>query len=1034
MRKFIISIAFALCVSAMYGQTFKEWQDPTVNEVNRAPMHTHYFAYEGEKETAAADKESSANFLTLHGSWKFNWVADSDKRPSGFWNAGFDDNSWDNINVPAIWELNGYGDPIYVNTGYAWGNQFRSNPPELPIKGNHVGSYRKEFVIPASWTGKDVFVHLGSVTSCVYLWVNGKFAGYSEDSKLECEFDVTKLIVPGKENLIAMQVFRWCDGTYLEDQDFFRLSGIARESYMYARSKARIEDIRITPDLDENYENGRLDVALTFTGNPGNVDLKLLDAEGNLVEETTVKASAKAGAAASFSVKSPKKWTAETPYLYTLKASAGGEVIPVKVGFRKVEIKNSQLLVNGKPILIKGADRHELDPDGGYVLSRERMLKDIKIMKEFNLNAVRTSHYPNDNLWYDLCDEYGIYVVAEANVESHGMGYGDRTLAKRDDYALAHLQRNKRNVQRGFNHPSIIVWSLGNEAGYGPNFEAAYDWIKAEDKSRPVQYEQAGTKGKTDIYCPMYADYKRIVNYAENPQMTKPLIQCEYAHAMGNSEGGFKEYWDIYRKYDKLQGGFIWDFVDQSIRWKGKGGVSIYAYGGDFNRYDASDANFCDNGLISPDRVPNPHMYEVGYYYQNIWTEADELKSGYLSVYNENFFRDLSAYRMVWEVLDNGTVLNTGIVENLDVAPQSTVKVPVSLGSVSFEGEGLLNVKYILKNREGLLPAGHTVASQQFIIKDYEFPSMEMSSEKRFGSTPKAPVIKDGDRNYIIVEGEDFVVEIARATGLISRYCINGKEMLKKGTAVKPNFWRAPTDNDFGANLQRRYAVWKNPAIRPAREASFGVENGVAVIECALNIGDFAGMSLKYEINNVGEVKVTEKMTAEKSKEISNFFRYGVQVVMPKSFDRIIYYGRGPVENYSDRKTSAFIGRYSQSVDEQFYPYIRPQENGTKSDLRWWMLVDEAGDGLRFTSSEAFSASALHYTIESLDEGMAKANGHSQEVPEADLTNVLVDKVQMGLGCITSWGALPLEEYMLPFGDYEFVFKMTPVRNFINRN
>ena len=1035
MKKILFTIVLALCGTAMSGQTFKEWQDPTVNEVNRAPMHTHYFAYAGEDEAAAADKESSANFLTMHGSWKFNWVADSDKRPSGFWNTGFDDNSWDDINVPAIWELNGYGDPIYVNAGYAWNNQFRSNPPELPVAGNHVGSYRKEFIIPASWTGKDVFVHLGSVTSCVYLWVNGKFAGYSEDSKLECEFDVTRLIVPGKENLIAMQVFRWCDGTYLEDQDFFRFSGIARESYMYARSKSRIEDIRVTPELDGQYNDGRLDIALTFKGNPGTAELRLLDADGKLVAETSVKASAKTGAATSFELKSPQKWTAETPYLYTLVASTGGEVIPVKVGFRKVEIKNSQLLVNGKPILIKGADRHELDPDGGYVLSRERMLKDIQIMKEFNLNAVRTCHYPDDNLWYDLCDEYGIYVVAEANIESHGMGYGERTLAKRNDYALAHLQRNKRNVQRGFNHPSIIIWSLGNEAGYGPNFEAAYDWIKSEDKSRPVQYEQAGTQGKTDIFCPMYADYKRIVNYAENPEMTKPLIQCEYAHAMGNSEGGFKEYWDIYRKYDKLQGGFIWDFVDQSIRWKGKGGVTIYAYGGDFNRYDASDANFCDNGLISPDRIPNPHMYEVGYYYQNIWTGADNLKSGYLSVYNENFFRDLSAYRMIWEVLDNGTVVNTGTVEDLDVAPHSTVNVPVAIGDNAICGEGLLNVKYVLKKREGLLPAGHAVASQQFVLKDYDFPSMEMTAGKRFGSTPKAPVIKDGDRNYIIVEGEGFVVEIQKSNGFISRYCVNDKEMLKEGAAITPNFWRAPTDNDFGANLQRRYAVWKNPALTLRRSegpVSGSVTDGIAVIECKLAIGDFAGMTLKYEINNVGEIKVTEKMTADKSKEISNLFRYGMQVVMPKAFDKVIYYGRGPVENYSDRKSSAFIGKYSQTVDGQFYPYIRPQENGTKSDLRWWTVIDEAGDGLRFTSSEAFSASALHYTIESLDEGLAKANGHSQEVPEADLTNVLVDKVQMGLGCITSWGALPLEEYMLPFGDYEFVFKMTPVLNHID--
>ena len=511
-------------------------------------------------------------------------------------------------------------------------------------------------MVPASWKGKDIIAHFGSVTSNMYLWVNGKYVGYSEDSKLEAEFNLTPYLKAGQKNLIAFQIFRWCDGTYLEDQDFFRYSGVGRDCYLYARDKKRIEDIRVTPDLDANYQNGSLNIALNQKGS-GKVNLTLKDASGKEVATTQATKGT-----ATLEVENPHKWTAETPYLYTLYASLEGsnEVIPVKVGFRKVELKNAQVLVHGQPILIKGANRHELDPDGGYVISKERMIQDIQVMKQFNLNAVRTCHYPDNNFWYELCDQYGIYVVAEANIESHGMGYGEETLAKREDYALAHMERNQRNVQRGFNHPSVIIWSLGNEAGYGPNFEAAYDWIKAEDPSRLVQYEQAGKTGKTDIYCPMYLGYDRCEEYSKDEQYQKPLIQCEYAHAMGNSEGGFKEYWDIIRKYPKYQGGFIWDFVDQSVRWTGKNGKMIYAYGGDFNRFDASDLNFCDNGLISPDRVPNPHMYEVGYFYQNIWTNPADIKNGEISIFNEYFFRNLSAYYLEWQLLKNGKIMRSG--------------------------------------------------------------------------------------------------------------------------------------------------------------------------------------------------------------------------------------------------------------------------------------------------------------------------------------------------------------------------------------
>ena len=638
MKKQLVLGLLGACVLSGNAQTFKEWQDPEINAINRAPMHANFFAYENAEMAAKAVKEDSKNFMSLNGTWKFFWVRNADARPTDFWKTGFNDKGWDNLQVPGVWETHGYGDPIYINVGYGWRSRFENNPPYVPTEENHVGSYRREIMVPADWKGKDIIAHFGAVSSNMYLWVNGKFVGYSEDSKLEAEFNLTPYLKPGQKNLIAFQVFRWCDGSYLEDQDFFRYTGVARDCYLYTRNKKRIDDIRVTPDLDSEYKNGSLAINLNLKGS-GNVSLELLDAQSQTVASTEVKGSG--NVSTTLQVENPKKWSAETPYLYTLRAtlkdgSQASEVVPVKVGFRKIELKNAQILVNGQPVLFKGADRHELDPDGGYVVSRDRMIQDIQIMKQFNINAVRTCHYPDDNFWYELCDKYGIYVVAEANIESHGMGYGDKTLAKEPTYKKAHMERNQRNVQRGFNHPSIIFWSLGNEAGYGPNFEAAYDWIKAEDPSRAVQYEQARIEGKTDIYCPMYANYKWCEEYSKDDKYQKPLIQCEYAHAMGNSQGGFKEYWDLIRKYPKYQGGFIWDFVDQSIRWTGKNGKMIYAYAGDFNRMDDSgDKNFCNNGLISPDRKPNPHAYEVQYFYQNIWTTPGDLAKGEIKVYNE---------------------------------------------------------------------------------------------------------------------------------------------------------------------------------------------------------------------------------------------------------------------------------------------------------------------------------------------------------------------------------------------------------------
>ena len=1026
MKKQLMTGLFTVLALTAGAQTFQEWRNPEINAVNRAPMHTNYFAFENADAAKKADKKQSTNYMTLNGTWKFNWVKDADSRPTDFWKTGFNDKGWDDLQVPAVWELNGYGDPIYVNVGYAWRNQFQNNPPEVPTENNHVGSYRREIVVPASWKGKDIIAHFGSVTSNMYLWVNGRYVGYSEDSKLEAEFDLTPYLKPGQKNLIAFQVFRWCDGTYLEDQDFFRYSGVGRDCYLYARNKKRIQDIRVTPDLDAAYQNGSLSINLDLKGS-GKVDLELVDTQGKQVATATANKSG----LVTMNVENPKKWSAETPYLYTLRASMQGsnEVIPVKVGFRKIELKGDQILVNGKAVLFKGADRHEMDPDGGYVVSPERMLQDIQIMKQFNLNAVRTCHYPDDNLWYDLCDQYGIYVVAEANIESHGMGYGDKTLAKNPSYKKAHLERNQRNVQRGFNHPSIIFWSLGNEAGDGPNFEQCYKWIKAEDPSRACQYEQARQKEHTDIFCPMYYDYNGMEKYGQRTDATKPLIQCEYAHAMGNSQGGFKEYWDLIRKYPNLQGGFIWDFVDQSCRWKGKDGVMIYAYGGDFNRFDASDNNFCDNGLISPDRVPNPHMYEVGYFYQNIWTTPADLSKGEVNVFNENFFRDLSAYYMEWQVLKDGKIIRTGRVDDLKIAPQETAKITLNIGKPCTCKEWLLNVSYKLKNREGLLPAGFTVAKNQLTLNDYKAPSMDLKNVETTNVATVVPQIIDNQYHYLIVKGNNFVAEFNKQNGYLSKYAVDGTEMLKEGAALTPNFWRAPTDNDMGAGLQNKYAAWKNPGLKLVSLNS-KTENDQIVVNAEYDMKNVsAKLYLTYVINNEGAIKVTQKMTADKNAKVSPMFRFGMQMQMPKCFETVEYYGRGPVENYSDRNHSTDLGIYRQSVDEQFYSYIRPQETGTKTDIRWWKQLNAGGNGLKVVGDAPFSASALHYTICSLDDGEQKDQRHSPEVQKADLTNLIIDKAQMGLGCVNSWGALPLPQYMLPYGDYEFTFILTPVKH-----
>ena len=1037
-RQLMFSCACLAVLSAEAQKDKPWWLDPEVNEVNTMAPRAAFFAYETENLAKADQKARSERYLSLEGKWKFNFSKDHDKAPRDFYSLKYDDSQWTDFPVPGILELNGYGDAIYSNNGYPWRTQFRPEPPFVEERNNYTGSYRKMVTVPADWKGERIYLHVGSATSNLMVWVNGKFVGYSEDSKVSAEFDLTKYLTPGKENLIAMQVMRWCDGSYLEDQDFWRFTGIAREVYLYARPQAHIADLFITPDLVNNYQDGTLEVKLNAVGAKGEtVMFSLKDKEGKEVAAQTAKVGGNGEVKVNFNVKNPLKWTAETPNLYTLYTTLMdgkqvAEVVPQRVGFRKVEIKNAQVLVNGQPVLFKGANRHELDPVTGYVVSMDRMLEDIRVMKELNINAVRTCHYPNDPRWYELCDIYGIYMVAEANIESHGMGYGDKTLAKEPTYEKAHLERNESNIKIYKNHPSIIFWSVGNEAGYGPNFEKAYDLVKAYDPSRPCQYEQAGQNGKTDIFCPMYYDYGGCEWYAkgDNP---RPLIQCEYAHAMGNSMGGFKEYWDMVRKYPKYQGGFIWDFVDQGLRVKNKQGKTIYAYGGDFGRYPTSDHNFNFNGIINPDRKPNPHANEVRYYYQNIWATAKDLKAGEVEVYNENFFKSLDDVELQWTLESEGKVLANGR-SALDIPAQQkrVVKLDGYSLPADVKGEVVLNLDFVLKKAEPMLDAGYAVAREQFVVNPYTFPTMESVLAVTSGKYDTRKVEKEEKVAWVTLSAGNTSVTFNHWNGWIDYLDVDGKPMLEEGYAITPDFWRAPTDNDYGAGTQRKLHAWKNPEMKMKSfkvvENEGKAEKGVEVVYDMPSVE--ATLTMTYTLTPAGELVVNEAMTVNKdAKHKPELMRYGMQLVMPKAYNMLTYYGKGPGENYIDRNNGDRLGVYDAKVADQYWGYVRPQESGNKTEVRYWQVKDENGKGLEFYSFAPMECSTLNYLASDLDDGWDKNahQSHSGDLTPRDFSVVKLAARQRGLACVNSWGAIPLEQYRMPYQDYSFTYVIRPL-------
>lgn len=1050
MKKSLLILAAVFAAAPLLAEKndkMEPWQDPGVFEENRLPMAA----------TFVTDQQKT---LTLNGVWKFKWNETIEGREKGFEAVGYDDSGWGTIPVPGMWELNGYNDPLYLNVGYAWRGHYGNNPPYPPTEHNYVGQYRRLFDVDKSWIGKQICLCIGSATSNVRVWVNGKMVGYSEDSKLEARFDITRYVKAG-ENLIALEVFRWCDGSYLEDQDFWRLSGIARGVYVYTREKERIEDVNIVAGMD-----GDFTVKAKVTKGVRSLHVAVIDKDGNQVayrDATPVKGQA----TLSGVVQNPALWSAEIPNLYTLKVTAFDkrdvvESASVDFGFRTVEIRNSQLLVNGQPILIKGANRHEVSADKGYVVSEEDMIRDIRIMKELNMNAVRTCHYPDDPRWYALCDKYGLYVVDEGNIESHGMGYGEETLAARADFKAAHLSRDQRMLRRDFNHPSVIIWSLGNEAGFGDNFIAGYNWMKENDPSRPVQYERADGDGLLfDIICPMYWSPQRCEETVKsNPG--KPLIQCEYAHAMGNSMGNFKEYWDIIRKYPAYQGGFIWDFVDQAIRWPSKEGGTdhIFAFGGDFNEYDPSDGSFNCNGVIAADRTLHPHAYEVRYQHRNILTSL--AGQGRVNVYNEHFFKDLSQYRMLWDITVDGIAVSSGVVESLDVAPQATATVDLGFRELpEADADIFLNVSYVLKTPDGLLPAGSEVAYDQIPLREKAAAAFKAGSAAAGGlnlAETAGAYVFSGSFAFAGTAADrvsDWTATFDKATGFLTDYTVDGVRMISE--PLTPEFARAPIENDMGAGMIHelyrtwRYLTFNLKSLKVGRPAGSDAAMSLTA-EYEPVAGGAAIVEMSYEIFPDGAVRATERMRDGGGlAKAPALMRFGMKLAMPGRFSTVDFYGKGPWENYSDRNSGAIVGHYTQSVNEQYhYGYVRSQESGTKTGLRYFRLLDSNGTGLEITADERFSASALPFSMRDLDcmengtpdranktntqNGAPrhslnlKAKAHENDRANGT-TYVNFDLVQMGVGGINSWGTLPLSQYMIPAAERAFTFVIRPVNN-----
>ncbi|MDP8246092.1 MAG: glycoside hydrolase family 2 TIM barrel-domain containing protein [Candidatus Hinthialibacter antarcticus] len=1009
-----------------------EWEDPQNIGENREAPRASFIAY--PKTNAALNnanpikplidrRDASPWYESLNGLWKFQYAETVDARTKDFYQYNYDDSRWDAIPVPSSWQLHGYGYPIYVNymspdSKCPWGIM---NPPYIPHDKNEVGSYRKEFRVPSNWKGRSVFIQFDGVESAFYLWLNGQRVGFSKGARTPAVFDLTPYLKP-KDNILAVEVYRYSDASYLEDQDKWRMSGIFRDVYLFSRGEVRVDDIFITPDYDASTSNGTLQITTALSNQMSapstgltleaalydnkkpiatlNAQLNSLDANGKNSVKQTLK------------IPDVKCWSAESPSLYqlvlTLRDGKGKviESIPQMVGFRTSKIQNKQLLVNGEPIYIKGVNRHEMDPDAGYSVTRESMIQDIKLMKQNNVNAVRTSHYPNTPEWYDLCDYFGIYLVDEANIESHGIGYGPKkTLGAKPLWKKAHLDRGERMLERDKNHPSVIIWSMGNEAGDGSNFVALYEWMRERDPSRPVQYERAELHAHTDIYCPMYASPRDIENFAsKNPD--RPLILCEYTHAMGNSIGNFQDYWDVIEAYPVLQGGFIWDWVDQSLRKTDDNGVEFWAYGGDFGPADVpSDENFLDNGVVRPDRTPGPGTPEVKKVYQNIGVEAVNLTQGSVTIKNKYFFINLNQFQPTFEVTANGRVIQKGKIAPIDLQPQTETIVNLPIQTIEPESgvEYFVNIQFELMDNATWAKRGHIVAWQQFKlpIKSARLDIMAPEREE---------VVVEELPDRIIVQNGELAVTIGKKSGVIESIQEEGEELLV--APLVPNFWRAQTDNDSASRdmMLHDSGVWKTAApqrvVGSVEAKQFG-EFSATVSTDGTMIDGKVKYQIEYAFAGDGAIHVTFKMYPDET--LPEIPRVGMQMTITSGFDNLTWLGRGPHENYPDRFTSANVGLYREPVEVDPFPYIKPQDYGNRTDVRWAALTDNSGEGLLIKAGASWlNVSAWPYSQNDLAEA-----DHTNTLPERDYITVNIDLKQRGVGGINSWGAKPLRKYQI---------------------
>lgn len=1053
MKYFILIALVAIlsatsCKSKYKNVPFEEkaphdWENPAVSEINREKPRAYFIPYANADQALQNDIWKSPFIQSLNGTWQFLLSHNPYIRPFYFFKDDYDTSDWTTLKVPANWEMHGFDVPIYTNIPYP----HEATPPTIQKHYNPVGSYKHTFTIPEGWNGQDIFIHFGAVSSAMYVWVNEQQVGYSEDSKTPAEFNITKYLKKG-QNSLAVEVYRWSDGSYLEDQDFWRMSGITRDVFLMARNPQHIRDYRVLSPLVNNYQDGELKLDIEILNSAQEtpsvtIEAVLMDGETKVAEMNKTAQTTAESVRVSLAANIPaaKPWSAENPNLYqlliTLKDEAGKviEVLRQDVGFRTVEIKNAQLLVNGAAIYLKGVNIHEHNDTTGHVQDEATMLKDILLMKSHNINAVRTSHYPEPERWYELCNQYGIFLVDEANIESHGMGYGEKSLAKDPVWKDAHLFRTKNMFERDKNQPSVIIWSLGNEAGDGVNFEATYAYLKSVDQSRPVQYERADGGANTDIMCPMYADAKFMEYYAKN-KPAKPLIQCEYAHSMGNSTGNLQDYWDVIEKYPSLQGGFIWDWVDQGILTKDSAGNKFWAYGGDLGSDTLhTDGNFCLNGIINPDRTIKPELIEVGKVYQNIGFKALNLNMGEIEIRNKYSFTNLSEFNFKWEVVADGQVLKSGEISDLELAPNTSKKLLLDVKvDVQPATEYFLNISASLKNNKGILPAGTKIAYEQLPLP-FSKKAIAVAKKDLRALTSKE------EGNTFVIEGTGFKASFSKDEATLKSYAMDGKEMLLAGPV--PNFWRAPIDNDFGNGLDKRSRIWRKAGERKTvKSATIKQIGNEVTVTFNFDLNDEKGQAIANYISNYtvlgnGEILVNNSFKMLKN-DLPEIIRFGVNLVMPREFDQMSWLGRGPHESYQDRKTSALVGLYSGSVADQYFAYIRPQENGNKTDVRWMAITNKDGLGFEFIGMPLLSVSAHHQIMEDFESpdrtdgqgalGLKMIRRHTTDVKNRDLTSVNIDYKQQGVGGDNSWGAWTHDEYRLRENAYDYSFRICPLR------